>query len=100
MFYDGPGMGFGWLWHMFASVVGGLLCFFAFLVVAALIFLFVRFLLVATRAAQLYVDEHSPKAPTTTPAAPAATATTTATTTRAPASKPTTTRTPKAPPAS
>lgn len=63
MLFDGPGMGFGWLFHMLASIVGGLLCFFALLIVAALIFLFVRFLLVATRAAQLYVDEHSPKLP-------------------------------------
>lgn len=89
MLFDGPGMGSGWLWYVLASVIGGLLCFFALLVVAALLFLFVRFLLVATHAAQLYVDEHAPRTPPTGPPAPA--------TRQAPASKP---RTPKAPPAS
>jgi predicted lipid-binding transport protein (Tim44 family) len=93
MFFDGPGTGFGWVGHMLANIIGGLLSFFALLIVAALIFLVVRFLLVATRAAQLYVDEHSPKAPSaaTAPTASAA---------PAPAAKPATRpRTPKAPPA-
>ena len=94
MLFDGPGMGFGWLLPMFASIVGGLLCLFAILVVAALIFLLVRFLLVATRAAQLYIDEHSPTAPAS---APAATASTPKAAPAKPATRP---RTPKAPPAS
>ncbi|MBX3098962.1 MAG: hypothetical protein KF761_05225 [Salinibacterium sp.] len=66
------------------------------IVAIGLIVLLVRFLLVATTAAKLYVAKNSPAQPTTAPvaAAPAPAAATT---------KPTTTtkpRTPKAPPAS
>jgi predicted lipid-binding transport protein (Tim44 family) len=103
MGYDGPGIwGLGWFGQLVSTIIGGLLALFALLVVAGLIFLLVRFLIVATRAAQLYVDNHGPAKPTahaesaaapTTKPAP----TTKAATTTAPATKP---RTPKAPPAS
>lgn len=111
MGYDGPGVwGFGWFGHVVGTIIGGLLTLFAVLVIAGLVFLLVRFLIVATRAAQLYVDRHAP----TTPASPAASAAATttaapATTKAAPATKPTPTaatkpaakpRTPKTPPAS
>ena len=73
------GMGYG-LGHGFIGVIGALVyALFALLVlvvVVGLIFLLVRFLLVATRAAQLYVAEHEPARPVApaccTPAAPAA----------------------------
>ncbi|MDF1479229.1 hypothetical protein PYV02_09065 [Leifsonia sp. H3M29-4] len=109
MGYDGPGMwGFGWFGHVVGTIIGGLLTLFAVLVIAGLVFLLVRFLIVATRAAQLYVDRHAP----TTPASPAASAAAAPTTTKAapaPAAKPTPAaatkpaakpRTPKTPPAS
>ena len=66
---------FGW-GHQLASVFGFviwvLLCLLAFSVVVALVFLLVRFLLVGTRAAQLYVDRHEPPRarPATEPPAP------------------------------
>lgn len=112
MGYDGPGMwGFGWFGHVVGTIIGGLLTLFVVLVIAGLVFLLVRFLIVATRAAQLYVDRHAPTTPAS-PTASAAPTTTTAATTKAapaPATKPTpaaTTkpaakpRTPKTPPAS
>jgi predicted lipid-binding transport protein (Tim44 family) len=109
MGYDGPGMwGFGWFGQLVGTIIGGLLALFALLVVAGLVFLLVRFLIVATRAAQLYVDNHSPAKPTahaeraaspaTAPAPTTKAATTTAPAPKtAPIAKP---RTPKAPPAS
>jgi cytoskeletal protein RodZ len=80
------GMGYGW-GNGFISVIGmfvcGVLAILAFAIAVGLIFLLVRFLLVATRAAQLYVAEHEPPRPMTptapaTPAAPAAPAAKTA----------------------
>lgn len=59
----GPGLGFGGFGHFVGVIVGGLLSFFLFLVAVALIFLLVRFLLVATRAAHLYIAKNSPPAP-------------------------------------
>jgi predicted lipid-binding transport protein (Tim44 family) len=110
MGYDGPGMwGFGWFGHLVGTIIGGLLTLFAVLVIAGLVFLLVRFLIVATRAAQLYVDRHAPAAPTSPAASAAATPTTTTKAAPAPATKPTPAaatkppakpRTPKTPPAS
>jgi hypothetical protein len=87
----GPGHGFfGGLWHI-AAFLGGLVLTAALVALAVLL---VRYLVVATRAAQLYIDAHSapgsaPAAtepPPATPPAPAA----------KPAPRP---RTPKTPPA-
>ncbi|MEP6480657.1 MAG: hypothetical protein ABJA94_01475 [Rhodoglobus sp.] len=98
---------FGGFTHLVTLIVGGLLSFFLFLVVVALLFLLVRFLLVGTRAAHLYIAKNSPAA--TTPAArPATTAAAVAKAATAPAkpaaasAKPTTKatakpRTPKPP---
>ena len=95
MNFDGPGP-FGPFAHFAMMIVGGLLWLFMLLVVIALIFLLVRFLLVATRAAQIYVAKNSPAVSSETPAttarsAPATTATTPA---AKPAPKP---RSPKTP---
>jgi hypothetical protein len=75
---DGPGM-FGWFGHaffLFASLLGtGLLL----VVFIALAILLARFMLVATKAAQLYVDKNAPASidtPATTAASNAATPTT------------------------
>ena len=54
---DMYGNGFG---HVIGAIVGAFLGFFLFLVGVALIFLLVRFLLVATRAAHIYVAKNSP----------------------------------------
>ena len=83
MNFDGPGP-FGPFAHFAMMIVGGLLWLFMLLVVIALIFLLVRFLLVATKAHQLYITLNSP--PPATPAATASAAGTPATT--APATKP------------
>jgi hypothetical protein len=87
--YDGPGPGwgfFGGLWQV-GAFLGGLVLTAALIALAILL---VRYLIVATRAAQLYVDAH-----TTTP--PAATEPPPATPPAAkPAPRP---RTPKDPPA-
>ena len=109
MNYDGPGIWGGWLGHVVGTIIGGLLSLFALLVIAGLVFLLVRCLIVATRAAQIYVDRHAPAKPAE-PVAPAASAPT-PTTAPAPTAKPAATpppatkpaakpRTPKAPPAS
>ncbi|MCU1578024.1 MAG: hypothetical protein JWP19_228 [Rhodoglobus sp.] len=96
-----PGMmGFGWFGHLIGVIVGALFCFFMVLVVIGLLFLFVRFLLVATTAAKIYVAKNSPARPVTPAAAstaPAATKpTTTPTTLAKPATKPRTTKPPTA----
>jgi hypothetical protein len=62
MYFDGPDLAFG-LGPIIFSIVGGLLSFASFLLIAALLFLLVRFLLVATKAAQIYVAKHTPPAP-------------------------------------
>ena len=105
MDYDGPGFGpwgGGW-WHALTLVIGGFIWLLAIALALAVIFFLIRFLLVATRAAQLYVNQHAPAEPArpTTPeaapaAAPAAPATPAATTTAAtkPVTKP---RTPRKP---
>ena len=77
--------GFGW-GHGFMAVIQTFVCgvvaLLAFAVAVGLIFLLVRFLLVATRAAQLYVAEHEPHRPVgpAAPSAPAASTTPTAAT--------------------
>ena len=71
-FPHGPGLGaFG---GIIDSVIAGLFFLLCFAVVVGLLFVLVRFLLVATKAAEIYVAKNSttqPVAPTTT--APAAT---------------------------
>jgi hypothetical protein len=72
------GWGFGHhIGEILASLAGLFFCFIAFAVLAGVLFLLVRFLLVATRAASIYVAKHETKqtTPPTTPAfteAPAA----------------------------
>ena len=52
---------YGWgALNFVTALVGGLICFFLILVAAALVFLLVRFLLVATVAAKIYVVKNSP----------------------------------------
>ena len=73
--------------------------------VAVLLVLFVRFLLVATRAAQIYVSEHTPPATITTPTAadpvaPEPTGARTPPRTRPPTAPASRTRAPKQPPSS
>ena len=108
MYGPGPGWGFGILAHI-ATFFGGLVLAAALIVLTILL---VRYLIVATRAAQLYVDAHSapgatpPAATEPPPATPPATTPPAATTPRAapaattppakPAPRP---RTPKTPPA-
>ena len=70
MFFDGP-FG-GGIAHAIGLIVTGLFSLFAFLIVAALLFVLVRFLLVGTKAAQIYVAKNSPE-PAAAPAKPAAT---------------------------
>lgn len=105
--------GFGGAGVIFGDVVAGLFFLIVFAVVVGLIFLLVRYLLVATRAAELYIANNSaPVAPVVTPVAPAGGTTTEATVaepaattpvvakpvvTKPAATKPTT-RTPKAKP--
>ena len=58
------GNGYGWgAFHFIGTIVGGLVTFFMVLVVAGLVFLLVRFLLVATTAAKIYVAKNSPAKP-------------------------------------
>ncbi|MEO7122500.1 MAG: hypothetical protein ABI400_05180, partial [Lacisediminihabitans sp.] len=68
------GFGYGWgnnVAGLLATIVSGLFALLILVIVVGLIFLLVRFLLVATRAAQLYVAEHEPPRPVT-PVTPAA----------------------------
>lgn len=88
----------GLLWGVLgfiASVIGTIVL---LAVIGGLVFLLVRFLLVATTAAKIYVAKNTPAEPVapTEPVRPAATAATPATTVTPPATKP---RTPKTPPA-
>jgi hypothetical protein len=95
----GPGFGFHWFWTI-GSFLFGLVLFAAFVVVVVLL---VRYLLVATKAHQHYLDTHRSSSTATAPAAPAATAAPTApvadpTPPNVPAgTKPTRTRAPKPP---
>ncbi|HXD62612.1 MAG TPA: hypothetical protein VN619_11885, partial [Lacisediminihabitans sp.] len=58
--------GYGWGHHLFGIIgtfISGLFALLMLVVIVGLIFLLVRFLLVATRAAQLYVAQHEPPRP-------------------------------------
>ena len=55
--------------YLIDRVFAGLLLVLAAIVIAGLVALVVRFLLVATRAAQLYVARHEPPKPASPPAA-------------------------------
>lgn len=67
MEFDGPGR-FGWPFGgIVRFLVDGLVSLFVLLVVIALLFILVRYLLVATKAAQIYVAKNSP--PPTPPVA-------------------------------
>lgn len=83
------GLPFG---HLIVTIIGGLVWLIALAITIAVLFLFIRFLLVATKAAQVYVARNAPVEPASAPTAPAAAPAATP-----PATKP---RTPKAPPAS
>jgi predicted lipid-binding transport protein (Tim44 family) len=55
---------FGWgnrIAHVLGGIVEAFIILVAVAVIAAVIVLLVRYLLVATRAAQLYVDQHEPR---------------------------------------
>jgi len=62
--------------HLLGGIIEAFIILLCVAVIAGLIFLLVRYLLVATRASQLYVNAHEPRAgtnpaPTTPPAPPA-----------------------------
>jgi hypothetical protein len=78
MDFDRPDIGFGWLAHAFGAALYLLCAAVMFIVFIGLVFLLVRFLLVATKAAQLYVAQHTPNKPVTSAAASAKPTTTTA----------------------
>jgi cytoskeletal protein RodZ len=71
--------GFGFFGGIFADVLAGLVFIICFAVVVGVLVVLVRFLLVATRAAELYIARNSAKttttATTTEPAATRSTAT-------------------------
>ena len=84
---------------IFADVLAGLVFIICFIIVVGLLVVLVRFLLVATKAAEIYVAKNGPAQPVApaTPAAEVSTTTTTATpTVKAPTT--TRTRTPRTPP--
>ena len=102
MDFDGPGIYAPW-WHVTTLILGGFVWLLGIALMLAVLFFLIRFLLVATKAAQLYVNQNAPAEPArpSKPAAtaPAATASTTATTPSAatkPAAKPRTPRKPTA----
>lgn len=84
-------------------VVWGFFSLLALAVIVGLVFLLVRFLLVATRAAQLYVQQNepaktvAPQAPAVPPVPSAPASATTPTTATVPTTKPHTPHTPKNP---
>ena len=81
MDFDGPRFdGFGPWWHIMTLVLGGFVWLLFIALMLAVLFFLIRFLLVATRAAQLYVNRHAPAEPARTPAATTAPAATTTTT--------------------
>ncbi len=87
------GPGIGMIGGIFADVLAGLVFIICFIIVVGLLVVLVRFLLVATKAAEIYVSKNGgarpveTATPATAPAPPAAATTTTRT------------RTPKTPPA-
>lgn len=62
--FDGPGFGpwGGWL-HAVTLILGGFVWLLGVALLLAVVFFLIRFLLVATRAAQIYVNRHSPAEP-------------------------------------
>jgi cytoskeletal protein RodZ len=103
------GPGIGMIGGIFADVLAGLAFIICFIIVVGLLVVLVRFLLVATKAAEIYVSKNGPAQPltpaspvtsTTGPVATAPTPATSPTTTTPTAKTPTTTRTrtPKTPP--
>ncbi len=82
MFGDRYGM--GWFWHV-GSFIGGLIVVAAIVVVAVLL---VRYLIVATRAAQLYLDTNSTILPTAAEPPPATSGAKTASSPRTPKTPP------------
>ncbi|MDQ1551125.1 MAG: hypothetical protein QOD50_547 [Actinomycetota bacterium] len=89
----GPG-GLGMIGGIFADVLAGLVFIICFIVVVGLLVVLVRFLLVATKAAEIYIAKNGP-ARSTVESTPAATATIPTTTTTPAATR---TRAPKTPP--
>lgn len=69
--WDGRGGGLAAVWHWILGIFWGVGQLLALLVFLGVLFLFVRFLIVATRAAHLYIARNSPPAPAA--ARPAAT---------------------------
>lgn len=59
--FDGPGWGFG-IGAALSGILGTLFSLLVLVVAVALIFLLVRFLLIATKAAQLYIAQHERQA--------------------------------------
>ena len=103
MDFDGPGFGpWGNWWHALNLVIAGFAWLLFLALILAVLFFLIRFLIVATRAAQLYVNQHAPAEParpstpaaTTAPAATAAPAPTTQTAATKPVTKPRTPRNP------
>ncbi|NYF11473.1 cytoskeletal protein RodZ [Leifsonia sp. AK011] len=98
---DGP---FTWIGHTILMLVSGFFWLVGVLVTIALVVLLVRFLLVATKAAQIYVANHTAEKPETpvesaSETAPATASEPTAATPTKPATKPAAKpRTPKTPP--
>jgi predicted lipid-binding transport protein (Tim44 family) len=70
----GPGIGLahggiGFLGGVFADILAGLVFIICFVVVVGLLVVLVRFLLIATRAAELYIANNSASRSSTTPTA-------------------------------
>ncbi|WP_168626505.1 MULTISPECIES: hypothetical protein [unclassified Cryobacterium] len=67
LFNDGPGWGWGWgfenLSHVFLSLLNAFIWLLLLAVLVATLFLLIRFLLVGTRAAQLYIEKNAPRHP-------------------------------------
>lgn len=85
MDFDGPEIGYAPWWHITTLILGGFVWLLGIALMLAVLFFLIRFLLVATRAAQLYVNQHAPaEAARPTEAAPAATPATTSTTAATP----------------
>ena len=98
----GPGFGRGFT-HVFAAVAGFAVTLIIVAVIAFLVFLLIRYLLVATRAAQLYVSQHEPTTaePMASPAPDARSSTASGpapSTVTTPVTAPKKPRTPKTPP--
>ena len=93
MDFDRPRFdGFGHWWHIMTLVLGGFVWLLFIALMLAVLFFLIRFLLVATRAAQLYVNEHAPAEPAR-PTRPAATTAPAATTSPAARTSPAATKT-------